>query len=782
MLKPAKLVVLCSLMLCETSWAASLPTGIIDGTLEDSLGQPIASAEIMIETAAGKTVSKTLSDRSGHFQVGGLTAGQYAILAHKTGFQPGLDIVVLPATQGISRQIVLASKQALELTVHSHVSAVAHSSVPENAAGSTDFHMSNQTLSQLPQGADTPFNQVLLQAPGVVQDSFGQLHVRGDHANLQYRINGILLPESIAGFGQTLDTRFVNNINFLTGALPAEYGYRTAGVVNIQTQTDNLASGGNVEMTVGDHQTSELSASKMGHSGNFSYYIEASALQNNLGIENPMPTFNALHDASTQNKGFAWLSWTLNDHMRLSIITSASDNRFQIPDLFNQTPQFTLAGVADMPSNTLNEQQSELTRYGLIALQGTVGASVDYQVAVFSRYSNVNFGPDIPGDLIYTGVASSVQRSSMENGIQTDINWLINAAHTWRNGFFMSEETVSNNSNLLTFPANAAGIQTSTSPESLVSNSSQPIQLFGVYSEDEWKLTQNLTLDYGLRWDAYQGWVNGDQLGPRAGLRWQVTPATVLHAGYAHYFTPPPSELISNQQVSSVQNTTNAQPGGTLNDNVKPETTDYWDAGVTHQFNPHWSGGLDGYYEYVHNLLDEGQFGSALLFTPFNYQLGKIYGLELTANYHNGNLDGYFNLANSVAMGKNIVSAQYNFAPNELNYIANNWIHLDHDQTWTASGGLATRWQDARWSLDMIYGSGLRNGFANTTHLPGYAQFNTSVARDFQMGAAGAVNLRLAVINLLDSIYEIRDGTGVGVGAPQYGQRRTVLLTANKTF
>src|SRR5579875_3372738 len=68
---------------------------------------------------------------------------------------------------------------------------------PDTGTSQTVFD--RKTIRQMPQGDNTPLNQVLLQAPGVVQDSFGQLHVRGDHANLQYRIDGIIIPESISG-------------------------------------------------------------------------------------------------------------------------------------------------------------------------------------------------------------------------------------------------------------------------------------------------------------------------------------------------------------------------------------------------------------------------------------------------------------------------------------------------------------------------------------------------------------------------------------------------------
>ena len=86
--------------------------------------------------------------------------------------------------------------------------------------GASSYELSRWTIDAAPQGANAPLNNVLLQAPGVAQDSFGQLHVRGDHANLQYRINGVIIPEAISGFGQALEARFAERITLMTGALP----------------------------------------------------------------------------------------------------------------------------------------------------------------------------------------------------------------------------------------------------------------------------------------------------------------------------------------------------------------------------------------------------------------------------------------------------------------------------------------------------------------------------------------------------------------------------------
>src|SRR5690349_20579828 len=66
--------------------------------------------------------------------------------------------------------------------------------------GATRYDFNRNALEAIPQGDNSGINQTLLRAPGVAQDSFGQIHVRGEHANVQYRINGVQLPEGLSVF------------------------------------------------------------------------------------------------------------------------------------------------------------------------------------------------------------------------------------------------------------------------------------------------------------------------------------------------------------------------------------------------------------------------------------------------------------------------------------------------------------------------------------------------------------------------------------------------------
>src|SRR6201997_4170786 len=83
--------------------------------------------------------------------------------------------------------------------------------------GASTYYSGPEALQTIPQGENAPLNQVLLQMPAVAQDSFGQIHVRGEHANVQFRINGVQLPEGLSVFGQALETHFAQSISLLTG-------------------------------------------------------------------------------------------------------------------------------------------------------------------------------------------------------------------------------------------------------------------------------------------------------------------------------------------------------------------------------------------------------------------------------------------------------------------------------------------------------------------------------------------------------------------------------------
>jgi outer membrane receptor protein involved in Fe transport len=648
--------------------------------------------------------------------------------------------------------------------------------------GTSPYELNHQAIEALPQGNNTTLDKVLLQTPGVSQDSAasGELHVRNEHGNVQFRINGIQLPDGVGAFGQILDTGIVGKLALITGALPAQYGLRTAGVVDIQTKADAFNNSGSVSVYGGSHGTITPSFEYGGTVGQTQYFVSGRYFMSNLGIENPTPAKEAIHDNTSQEKGFLYLSTVLDPTSRLTFISGFSNASYQIPNNPGQPSNFTAFGVSSFDSSLLNERQNELTQFNVVAYQKSI-EDIDLQLSYFNRYNQLHFRPDPIGDLVINGVASDVYRQSTINGIQEDTAWRIGYAHTLRFGFSVSAERSLVTSISTVLPVDpVTGNQVDAAgnpfgpPSTVFDSSSKTGWLLGTYLQDEWKITNNLTLNAGLRFDQMYQYVDANQLSPRINLTWMPFNSTTFHAGYARNFTPPPQVVAAPTNLALVQGTSQ-QPQVPQNDPVLPERSHVFDVGVVQKVLPipGLEVGIDAYYKIAHDLLDDGQFGAAYVLSGFNYDRGKNIGLELKSSYTNGNFRAYANLAWAQQLGTDIVSNQYLFDPERLAFIADHFIFTDHTQILTGSAGASYLWNGTRFSASMIYGTGLRSGFANTDHVPSYTQVNTGISHEFLFpGWTKPTTLRFDIVNLFDKIYEIRDGSGIGVFAPQFGPRR----------
>ena len=371
--------------------------------------------------------------------------------------------------------------------------------------------------------------------------------------------------------------------------------------------------------------------------------------------------------------------------------------------------------------------------------------------------------------------------------MQGDGSWRAAPEHTLRSGFYIQRERspFSSTSNVL--PVDENGVQTTDQPISIFDSGSKTGWIYSYYLQDEWKIVPTVTLNFGARYDQFAEFVSERQLSPRANLVWQPSDATTLKVGYSRYFTPPPFELIANTTIALFGNTT-AAPAVTLDSVAKAERAHYFDVGATQIILPGLKAGIDTYYKIASDLIDEGQFGAPILFTPFNYQKGWVKGVELTLSYDIDNWSFYGNFSAGQELAKNIISSQFNFSANDLALIATHAIHTDHDQTYTSSAGIKYTLPpcNTRFAVDLTAGSGLRTtnpgGSPNGAALPGYQQVNFSVVQPIDTGFLKGMEFRFDVINPFDEIYQIRSGTGLGVFAPQFGPRRTFLAGLTQRF
>jgi outer membrane receptor protein involved in Fe transport len=731
-------------------------------------------------------------------------------LAGATG--AALASVVTPAAPAWAQSVETVTVTAERL-------AAARNGI-QTQTGASTYTITSKDIQNQPGGDNAALNSVILQAPGVAQDSFGQLHVRGEHNGLQYRLNGIILPEGISVFGQTLDPRLAESVRLITGALPAEYGNRTAGIVDIQTKSGVFDNGGAISIYGGSHSTLSPSLAYGGSSGNFNYFVSADYTTNTLGIESPDGSANPLHDRTNQYHAFAYLQDILDQDSSLTGVLGTSNAIFQIPNQAGLQPtgidglvglgplnassgDYVLKanGQTAFPSENLDERQREITHYAIASYLRSAG-SLDFQVSLFGRYSSLFFTPGANvGDILYGGLAQTAYKRDLSYGLQAEGAWHLGDSNTVRFGLlYQADDTQSRTSSLVLPVADGGSLavdpnpnpfchdpanscQTSATPFAVPDNGSKHGWNYGLYIQDEWKPFASLTVNYGVRYDTFHAYDSENQLSPRLNAVWTPTDTTTLHAGYARYFSPPPFELVASQDVALFDGTTAAADH--TDTTPKAERADYFDAGLEQRLDDGLVLGLDSFYKTSRNLVDEGQFGAPIILTPFNYAMGRQYGAELTLNYQTKNFTAYVNAAYERAVGKNIVSSEFQFNPDDLAYIATHFIPLDHQQLGSVSAGASYNFgEGTRVSADLIYGTGLRREGAtpNGGHVPDYVTVNLGLVQDLDGLGLKGLSARLDLINAFDEKYEIRDGTGVGVGAPQFGARRGLFFGLSQTL
>ncbi len=664
--------------------------------------------------------------------------------------------------------------------------------------GATTYSLSNSAIKALPGGDNQSLNDIILQLPGVAEDGFGQFHVRADHNGLQYRINGAIMPEGIAVFGQALSPRLVDKLDLITGALPAQYGLRSAGIIDITTKT-GLKKGATVSLYSGTADTIEPSVELAGGRGGTNWFVSANYRHNALGIENVSASKNAVHDDTDQVNGFGFVEHILSETDRVSLVVGYSNQHFQIPNAVGAAVpgQFSVNGLTSYASEKLDQNQLQTTGFGIFSLLHAAG-DLSLQGSGFVRVATLSYRPDVIGELLFNGSAQAANKRDTALGAQLEGAYKIgDGRHTLRSGIIIQHDRAMSNSLTEAFSvtSGASGaVIIGTSPLSLADSNAATALTYSAYLQDEWKLSTAMVFNFGGRFDLHNGVRNENQLSPRANLVWTPNTAFTAHVGYARYFSPPRNDETLTPTLGLYANTTAASPGGATNTSAFAQREHYFDIGLQQKIGRGIILGLDGYYRLFTNLLDDGQFGAPIVQTAFNYAKGRTRGAEISINYAHAGLTAYANLAWAIAQGKGIASGEYNFDPAERAYIDTHYVYLDHDQRWTGSAGAAYKFREGALagsyaSADILYGSGLRTAGAapspalaavpNGAKLPGHAAVNASLGHKFsRLG----LDVHVDVTNLFDAIYQLRDGQGIGVGAPQYGARRGVFLGLTKNF
>ncbi len=749
------------------------------GSVADVSGQPLAGVALELRRADGATVAHAVSDAHGRFTIGPVDPGNYVLVARKSGFEPATNPVALPVAPDQPLALALAPSGIATVTVEA--SRIGGPGVSET--GANQYSVTAQDITDLPAGVNTALTDVLAQMPGIAIDQNQQIHIRNTEGpQFQYQINGILVPLDIntnPPFISMINPLFIKQVNLLDGILPGRYSYATGGVVDIETKDGCEQPGGSATIFGGQRGMFQPSVEYGGCAGRLSYYVSTLYSQSNTAFSSATPGPDAIHDWTNQGQGFGFFSYALDPFTKLSVIASAAGSNNQLPNVPGLTPQFTLAGAGNLPSSDINSYLNFRDALAIVSLKGTPQQDLTYQLAYAAHSISENFRPDNAGELIYQGVASTASHNDVDNTLEGDLTWK-RGAHTLGTGFYLGVYRVIADDNSLVFPVDANGAQTSDTPISVVNDARATNIVSGLYVNDLWQIDDRLRANLGLRWDDLTGFTANNQVDPTANLSWLVTPDTTLHGGFARYMQVPSFQGISPTASAAFAGTTAAGPSGI----ATPLTEDdyEWDVGVVQRLTPRLTVSEDNFYEITRHYLDTGQFGVVPIFAPFNYSHGYIWGNELAVNYKGKSLSAYANLTVGRNMQTGVATGQFNFSPAELAYIDSNYIVLDHQPLVGASAGATYDWRPYSFSVDAVYSSGLRAGFADEQPLPPVVQVNLSAQRAFTVAGVGEVLDRLTLLNILDRVNLIRPAEGIGIFQSAYSPRFTIFNSLTIPF
>jgi outer membrane cobalamin receptor len=795
-------------------WAGT--EGSVSGTVTDNQGIAVPSAKVQLLGQNGTVLKETTTDTTGNYNFFLVQFGDYQITTQVEGFAPADLTVHVSSGASADVPIQLAPPSVgKEITIKVEAKRHVLSSAPSSSAT-----IGQEEIATRPQGSDISLPRLLeTTMAGVVQGPFNQTFIRGNHANVQYQIDGVQLPDSVSGtFAEAFSTRNIDHMEFITGGLPAEFGERDAAVVNIVTKGGTETPTGNAEVNYGTYNTFNPQATYGGStpSGALHYFLSASYNRTDRGIETPQPsgttygaqalqgTSDAVHDQSNGNSQFMKIDWLPNNADKFSLILYQNYNFYQIPNFpssFSPQDPYFAAGATDIFGNNngaapvfnwtpaaTDDTQSNQDAYGEFVWKHTFSERALLQIAPYWKYSKIKVGGDPVNDLASalnptdfipgsTPDSFSLNRHVNNFGVKADQSFRPDDRNLIKAGVQLQGSEASDSYGVSTITApgtyNPAALPSTFTGGGLDRGNSE-----AVYIQDDFTINKQWTVNLGLRWTDVQYFFPDNQVGysqwqPRIGVSYMPDERTKLHAYYGRLFMPAPLEDLHEVFYQSNLAQGNAQPATY---DIKPEKDNFFEVGIARDVAGTHVMSFNVYYKLATDMLDDSQLLNTAIATPYNYSQGYAYGAEFSVHGKlTPELSDFFNYSYDIAKGENISGGSFAFSTPQP---VNTFNYLDHVQVHTANYGLTYAKNNYYGTVEGLYGSGLRTGPNNSASLPEHFTYDVTLGYKFTGDSWWAKwKVQGDVLNVFDNLYPITIANGYNGSHYSAGRELYVRLT-----
>src|SRR3989442_7325326 len=761
----------------EAAPRAAASDGDVAGTVTDSAtGKPLPGGEVRI-LRGSSVVAVATTDAFGRYVIHNLPAGDYTVQIRFLGYRAGMRAVTVAAAEQATVGDFRLAPIPISLAAV-EVSATVPLAV-ETRTGTEIFKQNDY------RGAPTnPTSKILQQSiGGAARAPTGEVHIRGQHAEYTYYVDGLPVPSGISGsLNELFDPQVVNQIAFQTGGWDAEYGNKNAAVVNINTRIpsggfhwDVSGSGGSFQTGVPakTQSTNGQSLTFSTNSGKWGFFASGSRQQSDMRPEpvvfdtanNAIENF---HNIGPDVFGFAKLQYSATDQDVVNIEVNRSRTRFAVP--FD-----SVEGVIDDHQQDVNGFVNVGWRHQLGVENLELGKASEIFLGGFFRDGSLAYKPGLtdsatftfPGDTNKYIIAED--RNFRTAGVKVDYTVRAHHGLEFKTGLLAS----------FTSGHEDFSSQTNTGASGPASNSNLNGSDVGLYAQTAIAPTDRWELRAGVRFDNHNAPFAGNenQVSPRAKLSFFPDPGNTFWIYYGRLFLP--------TNVEDLRAITSTAQGGVVAAPTLPERDNFYELGYVHRFPFGLVTKLSAYRKQSTPGIDDATVPGTAIVTSVNISKVSITGLEGVLEIRPpGPFSGYVTLAINHAYGKRPISGGF-FPPDS----SPGYFDLDHDQRLSGVASAVYSSRGFYVSATGIYGSGLINANdPDSTYGPGLFDFNkrTHVDPNFIVNSsaryacttdAAVIRPQLYVDNVFDSKYLLKGAffSGASVGRPRSVQLRVTI-------
>ena len=779
---------------CDAVFAADNETRTITGLVQSQDLRRVDQAIVQVRDQEGNVVTQGVTNQAGEFTVTVLEEGTYSVSAVQDTYKSEFVVVKVGMERAAPVALTMSVTQDIALEIVSPLPAIQYK------ASSETYQLSRKDIETLPKGNNNDVYEVLLTVPSVTYGGLKQTHIRQDHANQQFRIDGIPIPDTVSGaFADIVPPRAWERADIILGGMEAQYGNKATVLVDITSKSGTKPGFGSMQVFGGSNETVNPSFEYGGAIGEkFRYYALNSYITTNRGLEPPTLGNTNNHNQSEKNNTYLRGDYQHDNRNNFSWIYLNSVAKYQIPTIPNLAPNPDVlallpAGFAPGASQNVDQFQKENNQYSQLVWRHDLDAANFFSLGFYSRRGEADFHTPANNALAYADDVNSAQtanqrRTAYTGGGRLDHTWVLNSQHLVKTGFQINYTNANNTAQVFAFDTSGGA---PAGPVLSLQSSNRNIQWREEFwVQDQWSPNDRWTFNLGVRADIIQGFYNEGQVSPRVGATYKHNQSNVFHAYYGRLFTPPNVEQIAFVNLNT-QNTT-AAPDDPTGFKPRAERSHYFEVGSYHAVSRYATLQLTGYYKLDHYMSDAGQFGSTPMLNYFAFQNGWKRGIDGALKVQfTDKLTGRGNVGWGQCKGYGLQSGQYLLDSKEIGDInSQGGVFCDHSQLMTSSAVVTYQLLErTNVTGQMLYGYGLRTSVdddakTNSSHSPSYTVYNASITHVIPLPWDNQkMLLGFDIINLLDQQYFYNTGEGsIGLGIAHAGAPRSYFFRAQWFF